>query len=141
MTDKCSTCGHYHKSDNDTKVCTLLSCMCDITKFQPIIETKSLDYYQQVISQMETNQEKIEYLLKEIPEFRNYTNKEFVFAFWHYNFGYVPPLDVYIKLTDPETIRRCKQKVVEQNPTLNASEKLNHKKSIKKGAIEEWVIQ
>ena len=145
MTDKCSICHHYHRSDNDTKVCTLLSCSCDITKFQPELETKSLDYYQSVINSFETIAEKIKYLLQEIPQFRDLNNKQFIFAYWHYNNNFCPgmklEIPVYIELTDPETIRRCKQKVVENNPTLAASEKLSNLKNTKEIAVMDWVTQ
>ncbi len=145
MSDKCSTCGHLHRSDDDTKVCTLLSCMCDITKFQPEIETQTLDYYQSVLKTFTKVADKVQYLLTEIPEFRNLNNKEFLFAYWHYNFGFCPGMKlevpVYHKLTDSETIRRCKQKVVEENPELAASSEVASFKGIKKTAIEEWITQ
>jgi len=145
MTDKCSICHHYHKSDNDTKVCTYGICQCDITKFQPELETKSLDYYQSVLKTYADIYDKVEYLLKEIPQFRELTNKEFLFAYWHINFGFAPgmklEIPVYVKLTDPETVTRCKRKVVENNPTLAAAEKLSNLKNTKEIAIMEWVTQ
>ena len=89
--------------------------------------------------------EKIKYLLEEIPEFRNYSNKQFVFAYWHYNNNFCPGMKLeiptYQELADPETIRRCKQKVVEQNPLLASDEKTMSSKNTKKIAIEEWVTQ
>ena len=145
MSDKCSVCHHFHRSDNDTKVCTLLSCSCDITKFQPELETKSFNQYVQVINSFTNIADKIKYLLEEIPQFRDLTNKQFIFAYWHYNNGFCPgmTLDIptYSQLTDPETIRRCKQKVVENNPTLAASDKMSNLKNTKKIAIEEWLTQ
>lgn len=145
MTDKCSICHHFHHPDNDTKVCTLLSCSCDITKFQPELETKSLDYYQSVLNTFDDIAGKVKYLLEEIPQFRDLTNKQFVFAYWHYNNNFCPgmklEIPVYTKLTDPETITRCKRKVVENNPTLAASETLSNLKNAKQVAIMEWVTQ
>jgi len=145
MSDKCSACGHFHHPDDDTKVCTLIDCSCDITKFQPEIEGKSLDYHRNVISQFQTVQEKIKYLLTEIPQFRDLSNKQFLFAFWHYNDGFCPGMELsiqtYSELIDPETIRRCKQKVVENDPTLASSDKILEKKNTKKIAIEEWLRQ
>ena len=89
--------------------------------------------------------DKIKYLLTEIPTFRNLSNKQFIFAYWHYNNGFCPgmKLDIptYHNLTDPETIRRCKQKVVENNPTLASGGTMNSQKKIKKSAIEDWLIQ
>jgi len=143
MTDKCSTCGHYHQPDNDTKVCTLLSCTCDITKFTPEIKTKSFAQYNRAINSFTKVADKIRYLLEEIPQFRELTNKQFVFAYWHYNNGFCPGMELHIStyydLTDPETIRRCKQKVVETNPDLAASDEVTDKKSEKKLAVEEWL--
>ncbi len=145
MSNKCSTCHHYHESDGDTKVCTLLDCSCDITKFQPELETKSLDYYQNVINTFSNIADKIKYLLDEIPQFRDLTNKQFIFAYWHYNNNFCPgmklEISTYSHLTDPETIRRCKQKVVENNPTLAASDEFTNLKNTKKTAIEEWLTQ
>jgi len=145
MTDKCGKCNHYHRSDNDTKVCTLIDCSCDITTFEFEIETKSVNYYQSVIQRFTSIQERINYLLTEIPKFRDLDNKPFVFAYWHYNNNFCPGmmLDIptYSQLTDPESIRRCKQKVVENNPTLAASDKLTSLKNTKRGAIEEWLTQ
>ena len=89
--------------------------------------------------------DKIKYLLDEIPKFRDLTNKQFVFAYWHYNNNFCPgmklEIPVYSKLTDPETIRRCKQKVVENNPSLAASDEFSNLKNTKKIAIEDWVTQ
>jgi len=145
MSDKCGACGHFHHPDNDTKVCTLIDCNCDITKFEPEIETKSLNYYQNVINGFNTIQEKIKYLLTEIPKFRDLGNKQFIFAYWHYNDNFCPgmilDIQTYHNLTDPETIRRCKQKCVEQNPLLAASNEVNEFKNTKKSAIEEWLLQ
>lgn len=142
MIDKCVICGHFHKSDNDTKVCTLIDCMCDIQKFQPEIETKSIDYYTNVMQSFDNVADKVKYLLQEIPGFKDLTNKQFVFAYWHYNNGYTPPnVSIYSQLSDPETIRRCKQKVIENNPTLAASDEVTKKKNIKENAIVEWVTQ
>jgi len=145
MNNKCTTCGHLHRSDNDTKICTLLECMCDITKFQPQLETKSISHYQQILESYDNIYDKVKYLLEEIPAFRNLTNKELVFSFWHYHFGWTPGmiLDIptYSKLTDPESILRCKRKVVENHSELGADEKTLNKKYEKQLAIMDWVIQ
>jgi len=138
---KCNNCTHYHAS-TEPFVCTLLNCSCDENSFEPYIEKKSFQYYTSVIESFESVHEKIKYLLTEIPEFRNYTNKDFVFAFWHYNNNFCPgmklEIPIYTELADPETIRRCKQKVVEENPELGA-DKIQSFKNIKQKAIEDWV--
>jgi hypothetical protein len=142
---KCNNCSHYHAA-TEPHVCTLLNCKCDENTFEPYQERRSFQYYTSVIEQFETLYDKIKYLLEEIPELRNYGNKDFVFAYWHYNNNFCPgmklEIPVYKELNDPESIRRCKQKVVENNPHLKSTdESLNNAKSTKKIAIEEWVTQ
>ncbi len=140
----CNNCNHHHAS-TEPMVCTLLNCTCDENSFEPYLEQKSFQYYTSVIEQFDTIHKKIKYLLTEIPEFRNYTNKQFVFAYWHYNNNFCPGMKLeiptYQELVDPETIRRCKQKVVADNPELTPDEKTESFKGIKKTAIEEWVTQ
>ena len=141
---RCDNCNHHH-AETQPHVCTLLQCACDENSFEAHEEKKSFQYYVSVIEQFETVHEKIKYLLEEIPEFRNYSNKQFVFTYWHYNNNFCPgmrlEIPIYQELIDPETIRRCKQKVVEQNPLLASDEKTKSSKNIKKTAIEEWVMR
>jgi len=138
---KCANCNHHHAAV-EPQVCTLLNCTCDENSFK---DSKSFEYYTSVIEQFETIHEKIKYLLDEIPAFRSLNNKQFIFAYWHYNNNFCPGMHLaiptYHELADPETIRRCKQKVVEQNPHLKSDENLQSKKDAKKIAIEEWLIQ
>lgn len=140
---KCNNCTHPHAT-TEPQVCTWLNCNCDENSFQPYIEKKSFQYYTSVIAKHNAIHKTIKYLLTEIPEFRNYSNKDFIFTFWHYNNGFCPgmklEIPMYKELVDPETIRRCKQKVVEENPELEA-DKIQSFKNTKQKAIEEWVTQ
>lgn len=142
---KCNTCNHYHTT-TEPKVCTLLDCNCDPADFTPYIEKKSFEYYLDVMNSFDTVSQKVRYLLSEFKDFRNYTNKQFIFAYWHYNDNFCPGMRLDIKtyhnLHDPETIRRVRQKLVADNPTLAPfDEEFITKKTTKQVAIEEWVIQ
>lgn len=141
---KCNNCNHYHAS-TEPYVCTLLSCTCNDTTFERYDEKKSFQYYISVIEQFDTIYAKIKYLLEEIPKFRNYGNKQFVFAYWHYNNNFCPgmklEIPIYNELDDPESIRRCKQKIVRQHPELAPDEKIRSFQTIKQNAIEEWIKQ
>ena len=137
---KCNNCNHHH-AESEPHVCTLLDCNCDQDSFAPFQETKGIDYYRAVIKKMENTSDRIEYLLKEIPEFRNLNNKERVLVYWHYYSGYVVPASIKNELTDPETINRSWRKVVEINPILGPSnEELIKSKEIKENSIKEWAV-
>jgi hypothetical protein len=93
---------------------------------------------------MEKLKDKIEYILKNIPAFRNLTNKQFVFAFWHYNNNFTTGMQLdgrtYLALPDPESIRRCRQKIVQNNPELGPNdEKFIDEKIHKEYGILQWV--
>ena len=141
---KCYACNHHH-SETEPHECTLLNCKCDHEKFVAYAGTKSFNFYVKVIASFDTAYEKVEYLIKEVPGFKNLTNKQFVFAYWHYVFGFCPGmvLDIvtYKNLTDPETVTRCKRKVMENNPSIIVNDQLQAKKNTKQVAIMEWVTQ
>lgn len=144
MTDfYCLKCQHHHKIYNDTLVCSDQMCFCD--KFTNA-EALQLTEHQKVLDQMDKVKDRVAYLLENIPELRNLTNKAFVFAYWHYNFGFCTGMvltgDTYYYLTDPEIIRRTKQKLVEKDhDKFGPTEELIEKgKEIKYGGIYEWVV-
>lgn len=80
-------------------------------------------------------------MLRDVPEFRDLNNKDFVFLFWHYTVGYVVPPRIRNKLVDPESIRRMKQKLVEENPELAPHEEITMEKLYKKWGIEEYLTE
>ena len=151
------TCSHTDHANTVPTVCKNLDCNCEnylevgdnsqdtVTKDHGVsVKTYSISDHQRIIESYDTIYDKIKYLLREIPVFRSLTNKQFVFAFWHYSFGFSPGMVLdtvtYNQLTDPESIRRCKQKVVENHPELQASDEMLYKKDNKQLAIMNWVI-
>ena len=113
---KCDRCGHFHVGD--PCVCTLINCDCpplDAAKYKPQVKTV---YHQQVLAGLKEMDEKIEYMLKEVPGFRNTDDWAFITNYWHYNLGFCTGMmftgEVYARIrteANPESIRRCRQKV------------------------------
>lgn len=138
----CLRCSHHHEVAGDQLVCGQKMCFCD--KFANA-DTLELTKHQAVLDQMDKVKEKIAYMLENIPELRNLSNKAFVFCFWHYNHNFCTGMVLsgkqYYEFEDPEIIRRAKQKLVEKDPaTYGATEELVDKgKGIKYGGILEWV--
>lgn len=52
---------------------------------------------------------------------RNLTNKEFIYAYWKKYDGLKSKINLptFRRLTDPESIARCRRKVVEKHPLLS----------------------
>ena len=76
--------------------------------------------------------------------YENYSNKAFIFAYWHYNnrfcTGMILDVKTYNYLDDPESIRRMRQKFVEKNPQYQVNDKMvEYGRAIKFGAIMEFV--
>ena len=138
----CLKCRHHHEFTNGALYCSEKMCFCD--KFTNA-ESLHLTEHQKVLDQMEKVKDKVAYMLENIPELRNLTNKAFVFAYWHYNnnfcTGMVLDVKTFYYLTDPEIIRRTKQKLVEKNPEKYGptDELIDKCKAIKHGGILEWV--
>ena len=68
------------------------------------------------LKQYEKVEDKVKYILINIPETRNLKNKDFVFFYWHL----VSKLniisnEVIKSLDDPESIRRCRQLLVQHD--------------------------
>ena len=79
-----------------------------------------------------------EWILKSIPDSRNYTENEFLFCYWRNWEGFnTEAYDPRI-LTSHETISRCKRKIVEKNPQYKSDENLRRAKQLKEEACREW---
>ena len=95
---------------------------------------------------MEKAEDKVRYLLSNIKFLRNKPNKDFVFAYWVFCDGLIwnKPMtqEGARRLTDPETIRRAKQKLVEKNPEAYGpnNEEYIEEKNAKQFGIMEYVI-
>ncbi len=143
MTDfYCLNCRHHHQIARDVLICADRFCFCD--KFANA-EALQLTEHQKILDTMDKVKDKVAYMLSDIPQLRNLSNKAFVFAYWHYNFNFCTGMvlsgDVYYHLTDPEIIRRTKQKLVEKNPELYSptEETVIAGRVLKFGGILEWV--
>jgi len=100
--------------------------------------------HQKYLEQYEKTEEKVKYILVNIPETRNLKNKDFVFFFWHmvHRLNIVNN-ETIKKLTDPESIRRCRQALVQENkakygPTDSTFEE---EKTMKEAATYQYVME
>jgi len=140
----CLNCQHNHNFYEPTQsyICSEKMCFCQSFESHGTTKTE----YDEIKHQLNTAKEKITWILDNIEEMRELNNKQFVFAYWHYEFNFYPgtilSVETYRQLTDPETIRRVKQKIVENNPSYGpTNNKFIIEKGIKKGAIEEWIFE
>lgn len=141
----CRKCKHNHVGADESpeNVCTEISCMC--TSFQQATpENPTINDYQKYLEHIEKVRDKVKYILENIPELRDSSNKEFVFNYWFLCDGLKEKLDsgTIDKLTDPEVIRRSKQKLAELEPLKYGAtkEKVQVEKSSKYWGIMEFVI-
>ncbi len=125
--------------------CKSTSCFCMMYE-HAVGENSVFSGHQKYLDQMTQTEDKVRYLLTNIKFLRNFGNKDFVFAYWVFCDGLIwnkPITQGMVKtLTDPETIRRVKQKLVEKNKeaygvfdTITANEK-----ELKQMGIFEYVI-
>lgn len=126
---KCITCGHFH-AETDGECFEYLrnrSCTCTPETYIPEDQKNptfmNLAYHQKVLGQMKDMVQKIEWMLKAVPETRNMTDMEFLQTCWKYminfDFGQVWDKEIFERISkeaQPETIRRSRQKVC--NPEL-----------------------
>lgn len=138
----CLNCEHEHfpNQRDNTYPCSNIRCKC--RHFISINDEP--EKHKKYIRSMENLSEKIEHVLKNIPSFRNLTNKQFVFAFWHYNNNFTTGMTLdartYLALPDPESIRRCRQRLCEKNAEYKGdNEKFNDEKLHKEWGILQWV--
>ena len=145
----CQTCGHIGEAHNwSDGVCKEAGCYC--MKF---VEANGFDsIYNSMkpyLSSMTEVTDKIMYLLQNVKYLRNVSNKDFVLMYWMLVDGMedrqvlelVKQLSKYKdKLTDSESIRRSRQKLVHDFPDLFGSfdPRFIDEKSYKMAAIEEW---
>lgn len=124
-------CGHDKHAFTEPQVCCDINCKCEkfieATPQNPVPAKWEL-----TVKQMKTTKHKIAWLLENIKFLRNYPNKLFVDWFRD---------KVYDG--DPETIRRAKQKLVQDNYSKYGpidAPLLEAQKQLKQIGIEEWII-
>ena len=144
MNQKCMACHHFHDVSDETKVCTLAGCRCDYERFVPEIETKSVEYYNQVMQKYTDMEERIKYLLVEIPGFRNLNDKQFTMAYYHYVHGFCPGMILtvqkYHEIPEGGLVTRARRRVCQYNEDLRGDEKRLKFTDIEQTAIMEWAV-
>jgi len=114
-------CGHSDHAWDEPRVCKTPSCRC-INYEEAIGDNSVMHNHLKYLDEMEKTEDKVRYLLTNIKFLRNFPNKEFVFAYWAFCDGFkwnrILTKEGVRNLTDPESIRRSKQKLVEKNPDL-----------------------
>ena len=100
--------------------------------------------HQRYLDQLIGVEAKVRYILENIPETKDLKNKDFVFFYWHL----VSKLniisnEVIKKLDDPESIRRCRQLLVQHNPEKYDSSNQEHltEKALKESATYQFVME
>ena len=139
MTCKCS----HENHDWETGVCVSPGCWC--MKYDEAIGDNSiLPKHQKYLEQYEQTEDKVRYILENIPETRNMKNKDFVFFYWHmvHRLNIVNN-EVIKQLTDPESIRRCRQLLVQHNKEKYGETNLEmtHEKYQKENATYQYVME
>ena len=125
-------CGHDSHAWDDPTVCQDLDCKCE--KFIEATPNNPVPAkWQSIVDEFDSTKLKLIWLLDNVKFLRNYPNKSFV--------------DWYrkkIKDVDPETIRRTKQKLVQENQARFGpfeAPQLEMQKQLKQVGIEDWLIQ
>lgn len=125
------TCGHNDHAYTEPTVCKDLDCNCE--QYIEATPDNPVDPQWKIyVDEMNTTVSKVKWLLQNIKFLRNYPNKLFVdwFRTKVYN-------------ADPETVRRSKQKLVEEFPEkygpFDAPE-LEMQKQLKQLGIQEWLV-
>jgi hypothetical protein len=138
-------CGH-DDHDWETKVCVHKGCYC-IEFIQAIGDDSVTFKHSKYLSQMEKTENKIRYILTNIKYSRNFPNKQFVFFYWQIANTLIINKSITQSiiqgLDDPETIRRCKQSLVNKNQELYGPFELTllEQKEAKQLGIETWLVQ
>jgi len=78
-----------------------------------------------------------EWILKNLPDSRNFNENVFLFYYWTVWEGYSKGNEIE-NLTSHETISRCKRKLVEKNPQYKADQKIRIAKLFKEESFREW---
>jgi hypothetical protein len=143
-------CGHedeFHAFDEPT-VCKDVNCKC-VKYISATVEMPVISEIDKYMDQFQTMHDKMKWVLENWKWFRNYTNKDLIFAWYRFINNWNPKKsiltdEIFKRLDDPETIRRSKQKVVESDynkygPYLPST--IQEHKILKQYAIEQWIVE
>lgn len=143
MTCKCGHSGNDHIFSLGDEVCTMQGCSCLCFK-EAIGDNSVIPRHQKYLEQYEKTEDKVRYILENIPETRNLKNKDFVFFYWHMVHKLSIVNNQTIKqLTDPESIRRCRQLLVQHNADKYGPTSEDHmtEKHQKENATYQFVME
>lgn len=135
-------CGHLNH-DWETQVCTFPGCWC--MEYEELKDNQTvIPRHQKYLEQLEKVEDRVKYILENIPETRNMKNKDFVFLYWHL----VSKLniisnEIIFGLDDPESIRRSRQALVQHNPEKYGPTDQEHidEKNLKESATYSYVLE
>lgn len=123
----CKNCRHDHKANpylkerpdlQNKSICTNRYCFCN--SFEPVtnfdyLHKETLDYYQDKLNELKNTTAKVEWLLTNIPDSRDFDEWAFLRLYWHFCYGFTQGsiFTAQMVLTlghpSPEIIRRVKQ--------------------------------
>ena len=143
MTCKCGHSGNDHVFSEGTEVCKIQGCWCMCFN-EAIGENSVIPRHQKYLEQYEKTEDKVKYILENLPETRRLKNKDFVF-FFLYVVDHLDTINNKIieRLTDPETIRRCRQLLVQHEPDKYGptKEEFVYEKHLKENATYQYVME
>jgi len=136
-------CGHQDH-DWETGICKFPgNCFC--TEYKELKSNQSvIPQHRRYLEQYSKIEEKVKYILDNIPETRDMKNKDFVFLYWDLVHGLnIINNETIRKLTDPESIRRCRQALVEHEPEKYGptKEEFVYEKHLKENATYQYVME
>ncbi len=143
MTCKCGHSGNDHVFSEGTEVCKVPRCMCMCFN-EAIGDNSVIPRHQKYLDQYKTIEQRVKYLLENIPETRDMKNKDFVFLYYHLFHKLNIISNAVIKeLVDPESIRRMKQDLVQMYPDKYGptDENVIYEKHLKENATYQYVME
>ena len=135
-------CGHEH--DWNTGMCKYPgNCFC--TEYKEVKEPQSvIPIHIKYLEQLEQVEDKVKYILVNIPESRNMKNKDFVFLYWNLVSKLnIVSNEVIKTLDDPESIRRCRQLLVQHDREKYGPKSEQHltEKHLKENATYQYIME
>ena len=140
-------CGHYEHAPTEPRVCMVIACKC----FEFRVENPYSHFLSQVdvyLAKFTKQEEVMEWVLINLPFFRNYNNFELVINYWkyilHYDMENQFLTPAYKKLLEakgqPETITRTRRGLVELNEEYAPMPQAQEQKVLKQFGIMEWAV-
>lgn len=138
--DMVCICGHENHADTEPTVCSDIFCKCE--KYVEATEENQVRHdWDKYVQSFNAVKEQMIWLLDNLKFLRNMKNKDLQ-KFYREKIKYVTKKGKRFE-PDSETIRRVKQKLVEDYPERFGpfEAKFQIEKNLKQIAIEEWITQ